>query len=136
MSECFIKRDVHIKIVDYHLFFKGTFIIFLFCVHVHVHGCVYSSVPLLMLCPLFIMSFSDTLDLALSQHPYPALHSCVNQISCHLICEHDIQFQSFFYSKILFILPVMFGYFLIWLSSLTFVVVLRIDIIRIRIWDA
>lgn len=71
--------------------FLKCFIIFLLCV------CVYSSVPLLMLCPLFIMPFSDTLGLAVSQHPHPMSHSCDNQISCHLICEHDLQFHSFFF---------------------------------------
>lgn len=113
-----MKRDVHVKIVYCHLFFQISFIIFLFCMCVHVHVCVYSSVSLLILCPLFIMPFSDTLGLPLSQHPYPTPHSCVNQISCHLICEHDFQFQSFFFPcKILFILPVMFDYLLLWLYS-------------------
>ena len=122
-----MKRDVHVKIVYCHLFFQISFIIFLFCMCVHVHVCVYSSVPLLILCPLFIMPFSDTLGLPLSQHPYPTPHSCVNQISCHLICEHDFQFQSFFF-------PVRFysscqSCLIIYSSgcTLTFVLFLRID---------
>lgn len=99
--------------------------------------CVCILLCLCLCCALYSWCLSDTLGLPLSQHPYPIPHSCVNQISCHLICEHDFQFQSFFFFPVRFysscqscLIICSYG------CTLTFVLFLRIGIIYIRIWDA
>jgi len=110
--------------------FLKCFIIFLLCVCVCVFFCTFAhavpSVHNAFLWHLGLSSFSTPTS-------YSTFLWQPDQLSSHLWTWPPISL-FFFFCKILFILLVIFGYLLMWLSSLTIVLFLRIDIIYIYMY--
>lgn len=113
-----------------YLAFKNKFY-YLNCMCVCV--CVYSSAPLLMLSPLFIMPFSDMLSLAPSQPPHPISRSCDRSVvisPMYMNSNFSLVFPGGVYSSCHSCLVICAH------DSLTFVLFLRVRIIYVCIWDA